>query len=76
VRAGAAREGAVALVIGTSDLVAAAGALGTLAVAHEDAASVPATAANGVIVSFVARRKRRARPCHQVGRLLSPSSVK
>jgi catechol 2,3-dioxygenase-like lactoylglutathione lyase family enzyme len=54
VRAGAAREGAVALVIGSSDLAAAADALGTLAVAHEDAVSAPATAANGVIVSFVA----------------------
>jgi catechol 2,3-dioxygenase-like lactoylglutathione lyase family enzyme len=54
VRAGAASEGAAALVIGTADLPAAIKALGTSAVPHDGAVSVPAKAASGVIVSFVA----------------------
>ncbi|MGZ8388678.1 MAG: VOC family protein [Rhodoplanes sp.] len=53
VRAGAAREGAAALVIGTADLAAAADMLGSLAVAHDDVVSARATAANGVVVSFL-----------------------
>ncbi len=53
VRTGAAREGAAALVIGTADLAAAADMLGSLAVAHDDVVSVSATAANGVVVSFM-----------------------
>jgi hypothetical protein len=52
VRAGAAPEGAAALVIATSDLAAATKALGDLGVAHHNMVSVPATAANGVVVSF------------------------
>lgn len=55
VRKGAAREGAAALVIGTTDLAAATKALGPAAVAHRGTVSVPAAAANGVVVSFVAR---------------------
>ena len=53
VRAGATSEGAAALVIGTSDLAAATKALGSSRVAHDGMVSVPARAANGVIVSFV-----------------------
>lgn len=53
VRVGAASEGAAVLVIGTDNLAAAADALGLLAIAHDDVVSVPATAANGVVVSFV-----------------------
>jgi catechol 2,3-dioxygenase-like lactoylglutathione lyase family enzyme len=53
VRAGAAREGAAALVVGTTDLAAAADMLGSLAFAHGDVVSAPATAANGVVVSFM-----------------------
>jgi hypothetical protein len=53
VRAGAAQEGAVAVVIGTSDLAAASRALGPLGIAHDGAVSVPAAAANGVVVSLV-----------------------
>jgi Glyoxalase-like domain len=52
VRAGAAAEGAVALVLGTDDLAKAKAVPGT--VAHGEAVSVPANAANGVIVSFIA----------------------
>jgi catechol 2,3-dioxygenase-like lactoylglutathione lyase family enzyme len=51
VRAGAAPEGAVALVIATSDVAKAQAASG--AVSHGGRASVPAQAATGVIVSFV-----------------------
>lgn len=54
VRAGAAPEGAAALVIGTSDLAAATNALGASGVAHHGIVSVPAHAANGVVVSFAA----------------------
>lgn len=53
-RAGAASDGAVALVIGTSDLAAATTALGANGIAHHHMVSVPAKAANGVIVSFAA----------------------
>jgi hypothetical protein len=53
VRAGAAPEGGAAIVIGTTDLAAAAKVLGPLGVAHDGAVSVPAAAANGVVVSFV-----------------------
>ncbi len=52
VRKGAASEGAVALAIETRDHAAAAQALGALGVAHDGMISVPAEAANGVIVSF------------------------
>jgi hypothetical protein len=47
-------DGVAALVIGTSDLAAATQALGALGVAHDGAVSVPAAAANGLVVSFVA----------------------
>jgi hypothetical protein len=50
VRAGSAPEGAVAIVLETSDLAAAAGASG---VAHDGKVSVSANAANGVVLSFV-----------------------
>lgn len=53
VRAGAASGGAAAIVLATSDLDAAAKALGPAAVRHDDAVSVPASAANGVVLSFV-----------------------
>jgi len=53
VRAGAAPDGAVALVIGTSDLAAASKALGAAGITHDGKVSAPATAANGAIVSFV-----------------------
>jgi hypothetical protein len=53
VRRGGAPEGAAALAIGTRDVSAAAKALGSLGVAHDGAVSVPAAAANGVVVSFV-----------------------
>jgi len=52
VRAGAALEGGAAIVIATADLAAAAGALGSLGVTHGGAVSVPASAANGVVLSF------------------------
>jgi catechol 2,3-dioxygenase-like lactoylglutathione lyase family enzyme len=55
VRAGAASEGAAALAIGTRDLAAAASALGATGIAHHGMVSVPATAANGVVVSFTAQ---------------------
>jgi catechol 2,3-dioxygenase-like lactoylglutathione lyase family enzyme len=54
VRAGAAPEGAVAVVIGTADLGATTRALGAVGIAHRGMVSVPASAANGVIVSFAA----------------------
>jgi catechol 2,3-dioxygenase-like lactoylglutathione lyase family enzyme len=53
VRKGGAPEGAAALAIGTSDVAAAAKTLGSLGIAHDGAVSVPAAAANGVVVSFV-----------------------
>lgn len=53
VRAGAAADGAVAVVLETSDLAAAARVPGASGIAHDGKASVPANAANGVIVSFV-----------------------
>jgi hypothetical protein len=40
-------------VIGTADLAAATKALGSFGIAHDGAVSVPATAANGVVVSFL-----------------------
>lgn len=54
VRSGAAPDGAVAIVIGTKDVAAAKAALGATGVAHGAAVSVPAHAANGVILSFIA----------------------
>lgn len=54
VRAGAAPEGAVALVIATSDVAKAQTASG--AVSHGGRVGVPAQAATGVIVSFVPRQ--------------------
>lgn len=53
VRAGAAPEGGAAIVIGTADLAAAGKVLGSLGIAHDGAVSVPAAAANGVVLSFV-----------------------
>jgi catechol 2,3-dioxygenase-like lactoylglutathione lyase family enzyme len=53
VREGAAPEGAVAIVIGSSDVAAAKAALGANGIAHGDGVSVPARAANGVILSFI-----------------------
>ena len=41
------------IVIGTADLAATAKALGSLGIAHDGAVSVPAAAANGVVLSFV-----------------------
>jgi hypothetical protein len=55
VRAGAAPEGAAALVIATPDLAAATKALGSNGIAHDGIISVPASAANGTVVSFVAQ---------------------
>jgi hypothetical protein len=55
VRAGAAPESAAALVIGTGDLGAATKALGKTGIAHHGMVSVPASAANGTVVSFVAQ---------------------
>lgn len=53
VRQGAAPEGAVALVLATSDIEAAGKALGTSGVPHGAAVSAAADAANGIIVSLV-----------------------
>lgn len=53
VRDGAATEGAAALVLATSDVAGAKTALGPLAVSHDGAVSVPASAANGIVVSFL-----------------------
>jgi catechol 2,3-dioxygenase-like lactoylglutathione lyase family enzyme len=53
VREGAADGGATAVVLATSDIEAAAAALGPVAVTHDQAVSAPASAANGVIVSFL-----------------------
>lgn len=52
VRAGAAPGGAAAIVLGTADVDAAAKAIGAPAVQHDGVVSVPANAANGIIVSF------------------------
>ncbi|MCP4565487.1 MAG: VOC family protein [Bosea sp.] len=53
VRAGTARGGAVAIVLASNDLDAAAKALGSVGVRHGAALSVPAASANGLIVSFL-----------------------
>jgi len=53
VRAGTAPGGAVAIVLASSDLDAAAKTLGPAGVRHGAALSVPAASANGVIVSFL-----------------------
>lgn len=53
VRDGAATEGAVALVVASSDLSGARTALGTRGVAHDGAVSVAASAANGIVLSFL-----------------------
>jgi len=53
VRDGAASDGAVALVVATSDLAAAKAALGARGVAHDGAVSVAASAANGIVLSFL-----------------------
>lgn len=54
VRAGGAGAGAAAVVLATSDFAAAKVALGGKGVQHGAALSVPASAANGVVVSFLA----------------------
>jgi catechol 2,3-dioxygenase-like lactoylglutathione lyase family enzyme len=46
-------EGAISLVLGTSDMTAAVAALGPTGVAHGGMALVPPSAANGVVVAFV-----------------------
>jgi len=53
VRDGAATEGAVALVLASGNLNGAKAALGALATAHDGALSVSASAANGIVVSFL-----------------------
>jgi hypothetical protein len=53
VREGAAKDGAVALALGTSDVTRAAKALGATGVVHDGVVSVPARSATGVIVTFV-----------------------
>lgn len=53
VRDGAASEGAAALVIASSDIESAKAALGPVATAHDGALSVAASAANGIVVSFL-----------------------
>jgi len=53
VRDGAATEGAVALVVATSDLAGTKTALGARGVAHDGAVSVAASAANGIVLSFL-----------------------
>jgi len=53
VREGAAPEGAVALVVASDNLDGAKVALGRHAVAHDGAVSVAASAANGIVLSFV-----------------------
>jgi hypothetical protein len=52
-RVGAPSEGAAAIAIGTTDLAAAGKALGSFGIAHDAVVSVPAAAANGVVLSFV-----------------------
>jgi catechol 2,3-dioxygenase-like lactoylglutathione lyase family enzyme len=53
VRDGAATGGAAAVVLASSDIEGAAAALGPVAVTHGEAVSAPASAGNGVIVSFL-----------------------
>lgn len=53
VREGAASEGAVALVLASADFDGAKAALGPRATAHDGVLSVPASAANGIVVSFL-----------------------
>jgi catechol 2,3-dioxygenase-like lactoylglutathione lyase family enzyme len=53
VRDGAASEGAAALVLATNAIDGAKAALGPLATAHDGALSVAASAANGLVVSFL-----------------------
>jgi catechol 2,3-dioxygenase-like lactoylglutathione lyase family enzyme len=53
VREGAASEGAAAIVLASNDLDGAKAALGALATAHDGAVSVAASAANGIVVSFL-----------------------
>ena len=53
VRDGAATEGAVALVLATDNLSRAKAALGARAIGHDGALSVAASAANGIVVSFL-----------------------
>jgi len=53
VREGGAREGAAAVVLATSDIAGAKAAVDGKAVAHGTALSVPASAANGVVLSFL-----------------------
>ena len=53
VRDGAAPEGAVALVVATDDPARAKAALDGAATAHDGALSVPASAANGIVVSLL-----------------------
>lgn len=53
VRDGAAPEGAVALVLATADIATAEASLGAAATPHDGAVSVAASAANGIIVSFL-----------------------
>lgn len=53
VRKGGASEGAAAVVLATGDIAGAKAALGDAAIAHGAALSVPAHAANGVVLSFV-----------------------
>ena len=53
VRAGAAPDGGVAVVLRASDLSASTKALGPLGITHGGMVSIPASAANGVVVSFI-----------------------
>jgi catechol 2,3-dioxygenase-like lactoylglutathione lyase family enzyme len=53
VRSGGTAGGVAAIVLASTDLDAAAKALGSNAVAHGDAVSAPAKAGNGVVVSFL-----------------------
>jgi catechol 2,3-dioxygenase-like lactoylglutathione lyase family enzyme len=47
------REGAISLVLGTSDLAAATTALGAAGIAYDNMVIAPPSAANGTIVAFV-----------------------
>jgi catechol 2,3-dioxygenase-like lactoylglutathione lyase family enzyme len=53
-RQGGTSGGVSAIVIQTADLAGATKALGANAIAHDGAVSAPASAANGIVVSFVA----------------------
>lgn len=53
VRDGGASEGAAAVVLATTDIAGAKAALGGKAVSHGASLSVPASAANGVVLSFL-----------------------